>query len=100
MHENAMVAIGFLGALAGAVTALSVNIALVKRKLSRWDANSSIWFVMTIGNFGDKQRGMWQRRCGYGRGESDVIMKYQLLCLLEMPIGFVLSAILLTFLGP
>ena len=100
MHENGLVAIGFLGTLAGAVTALSVNIALMRRKLSRWDANSSIWFVMSIGNFGEKQRAMWQRRAGYGREESDVIIKYQLLCLLEIPIGFFLSAILVTFLGP
>jgi hypothetical protein len=100
MHENELVAIGFLGALAGVVTAFSVNIALVRRKLSRWDANSSIWFIMSIGNFGEKQRAMWQRKAGYDREESDVIIRYQILCLLEMPIGFFLSAILVTFLGP
>jgi hypothetical protein len=100
MHENGLVAIGFLGTLAGAVTAFSVNVALVRRKLRRWDANSSIWFVMSVGNFGEKQRAMWQRKAGYGREESDVIMKYQLLCLLEILIGFLLSAFLLTFLGP
>jgi hypothetical protein len=100
MHENALVAIGFVGTLAGAVTALSVNIALVRRKLRRWNANSSILFVMSVGNFGEKQRAMWQRKAGYGREEADVIIKYQLLCLLEILIGFFLSTILATFLGP
>ncbi|MGJ4950074.1 hypothetical protein [Bradyrhizobium sp. HKCCYLS20291] len=100
MHENTMVALGFLGTLAGVVSAISINIVLVKRKLSRWDASSTIWFVASIGNFGEKQKAMWQRRGGYGRAESEIIIRYQLLCLLEMPVGLLLSAVLVPFLGP
>ena len=100
MHEGALATIGFLVTLAGAVTALSVNIALVRRRLRRWDANSSILFVMSVGNFGERQRAMWQRKAGYRRDEADVIMKHQLLCLIEIVVGFVLSPFLLIFLGP
>jgi hypothetical protein len=58
MHEDALVTIGFIGTLLGSAIAIWVNIALLKARLGKWDANSSIWFVMSVGDFGEKQRAM------------------------------------------
>jgi hypothetical protein len=100
MHENGLVAIGFIGTVLGFAIAVWVNIALVKARLGKWDANSSIWFGMSVGNFGEKQRAMWLRRAGYNRGEAELFIRYQMLCLLETLLSFLASAVLITFLGP
>jgi hypothetical protein len=95
MDGNGLIAIGLIVSILGIVAALWLNIHIVKRKVGRWDSNSTIWFVMSIGNFGIKQVDMWKRRAGYDEGEASLIIRYQTLCLLEMPLGFIAYGIVL-----
>ena len=79
--------------------ALWINIKLARAKVRRWDFNSTVLFVMSVGNFGEKQRAMWQQKGGYDEREANVIIDYQLFSLFEMPIGFGLSGILAIVVG-
>jgi|LakMenEpi03Aug12_release.lakeMendotaPanAssembly.Ray.scaffolds.fasta_scaffold3558516_1 hypothetical protein len=94
MHGDGATVIIFLASLVGAVIALSVNICLARNKIGRWEPNSTVHFVMSIGAFGARQRQSWLN-AGYSEKEADAIIDYQLFSLLEMPLGFVASAILL-----
>lgn len=98
MHGDGLTAIIFLASLVGAVIALSVNICLAKNKIGRWDSNSTVHFVMTIAAFGPRQRQSWLNE-GYSEKEADTIIDYQLFSLMEMPVGFVASVILLVVLS-
>jgi hypothetical protein len=93
MHGDGLTVIIFLGALTGAGLSLYVNISLAKKKIGRWDSNSTALFVMSLGAFGKRQRETWQRT-GYSEEEASTIIDYQLFSLMEMPLGFVASAIL------
>jgi hypothetical protein len=48
---------------------------------------------MSISAFGERHRALW-RQAGYLQKEANRIIDYQLFCLLEMPLGFVASVIL------
>ena len=71
-----------------------MNIRLSKSKVGRWDAHSTVLFVMSVGNVGKKQVAMWQRTGGYSEAEAEEIIGYQLLSLLGMFLGFLASAAL------
>ena len=60
MHGDSLTVIVFLGALAGAALSLYVNISLARKKIGRWDSNSTVWFVMSLGAFGKRQRETWR----------------------------------------
>jgi hypothetical protein len=98
MHGDSLTVIVFLGALVGAALSLYVNISLARKKIGRWDSNSTVWFVMSLGAFGKRQRETW-RRTGYSEEEASTIIDYQLFSLMEMPLGFIASVILVVVMG-
>jgi hypothetical protein len=93
MTPNELTLLLFVSALFGAILALVLNVRIVKSKIKGWNSNSTIWFVLSVGNFGQRQVDMWKRRGGYNDDEAKIIIKYQLLCLIEMPIAFFACAI-------
>jgi hypothetical protein len=99
MHGDGLVVVILLGTFLGVVMALWINIRLAKAKVKRWDFNSTVLFVMSVGNFGKKQRTMWQQKGGYDERDANVIIEYQLFSLIEMLVGFVLSGILAVIIG-
>jgi hypothetical protein len=94
MRGDGLAVLGFFCSVVGAAVALWLNIRWVKSKVQRWDGNSTVLFIMSLGNFGQKQRDMWRRRAGYNSDEANVIIKYQLLGLLGVFLGFCASTIL------
>ena len=84
----------FLGTVIFAIISLWVNIKLARARVGRWDSNSTARFVMSVGNFGDKQVAMWRQVGGYSESEAYTIIGYQLLSLLGMLLGFFVSVVL------
>ena len=71
---------------------ISMGLRASRRKLPRWDGNSTILFIMTLGNFGAKHIELWRRSGGYDEGQARTITKYQLLCVFGTFLAFLGSA--------
>lgn len=97
MTGNGPVAIEFGLTLLGAFVALRTNVQLAKKKVSKWDSNSSIWFIMAIG-VGEPALKFWTDKVGYSEAEARLINKYQWLCVGEIFIGFLLSGLFAVYL--
>jgi hypothetical protein len=91
------VAIAFGLTLLGAVAAFRTNIQIAKRKVNKWDSNSTIWFIMAIG-VGEPALKFWKDKVGYSEDEARLINKYQWLCVGEIFIGFLLSNLFVIYL--
>lgn len=50
MSNNTLTVTVFAATLLGAVFFLSLNIKILKKKLKRWDVNSTIYFIMSHTN--------------------------------------------------
>ena len=98
MHGDSWTVTSLFGALVGAALSLYVNVSLAKRKIGRWDFNSTVSLVTSLGAFGKRQQETW-RRAGYSEEEASTITDYQLFSLMEMPLRFVASAILLVLMS-
>ena len=84
----------FLVTLLLAAISFWINIRLAKAKIGRWESSSTVWFLMSAGNFGQKQVAFWQRNAGYSQEEAYTIIGYQLLSVLGAVLGFFVSALL------
>ena len=94
MSEMGMIAIVFLSTIVGLIVSARIAIRATKQRIARWDSNSSVLFIVTMGGLGNRQVRMWQRRGGYSEGQAKTIIGYQLLAVLGPLIGFLGSAIL------
>jgi hypothetical protein len=68
---------------------ISNRIGAVKRKLTKWDSNSTIWFIISMGNFGAPQIDMWGRRCGYDEDQAKIMVKHQMLCVFGIFLAYI-----------
>ncbi|UPK29428.1 hypothetical protein [Bradyrhizobium sp. 195] len=84
----------FLLTVIFAIISLWVNIKLARARVGRWDSNSTARFMMSVGNFGDRQVAMWRRVGGYSETEANTIIGYQFLSLAGMLLGFFVSVVL------
>ena len=88
----------FVSALLSAFLSFLLNIKILKRKLKRWDGNSTIYFIMSLTNgmsVNKQKKERWKVVHGYNEEESATILRSQTICLIEMLAGFVASAWLL-----
>ena len=92
------VVVGFLTALTGMILALWLNIRIVRNRLSKWTGDLAVLFIFSVGSIDKRKRELWTER-GFSEDEANMIIKQQLACLFEMPIGFVAGAILSAFLS-
>lgn len=83
----------FLTALIGATLALWLNIRIVRKRIPKWQVDWAVPFVFSVGSFDNSKRELWTER-GLSEDDADMIVKQQLTCLLEMPIGFIVGAVL------
>ena len=67
-----------------------ISIKVTRRKVMRWNSNSTIWFVMSMGNFGAKQIEMWRRE-GYDEYQARTIIKNQMWCVIGLFSAFCVS---------
>ena len=65
------------------------NIRFVMSHVRNWNSRSTFLFVISLGQFRQKQREVWRRRGDYDETEANIIIKYQFLCLLEIFLGFI-----------
>ena len=97
MSQNLLVLIVFVLCLSIVAIAIWVNVRIVKSKVREWKSSSIAWFVASLGQFGARQIAFWKRREGYDENEARIIIKYQLLCFLEIPIGVVTIFVLANY---
>ena len=65
------------------------NIRFVRSHVRNWNSRSTFLFVISLGQFRQKQREVWRCRGDYDETEANIIIKYQFLCLLEILLGFI-----------
>jgi hypothetical protein len=65
------------------------NIRFVRSHVRNWNSHSTFLFVISLGQFRQKQREVWRCRGDYDETEANIIIKYQFLCLLEILLGFI-----------
>lgn len=94
MSEGWLTVIGLVSTIFGVVLSICAGIMAAKRKVTKWDCNSAVWFAMSMGNFGERQIKKWKHWGGYDEAEAKILIKYQTLSLLGCPIGFVVCGIL------
>ena len=87
-HARAMIV--FSVTVASIAVAIWVNIRLARRCVGKWDGYSSFLFYSSLGQFGELRKARWIS-LGYTEGDASTIIKFQTLCLSEIPIGFIVS---------
>jgi hypothetical protein len=88
MSDGWLVVLAFISSVVASAFIISMGIRAAKRRVTRWDSNSTIWFIMTIGNFGERQVDVWRRRAGYDEETAGTIIRYQILCLIGSFLAF------------
>ena len=81
----------FFAPLLGVQLVVWTNIRFVRSHVRNWNSGSTFLFVISLGQFRQKQKEVWRLRAGYDETEANIIIKYQILCLLEILLGFILS---------
>jgi hypothetical protein len=89
MSDGWLIVCWFFSSVFLSALAIWKCVVAARRRIVGWDSSSTIWFIMTIGNFGDRQIDVWKRRGGYDEIQAKIIIRFQMLCLL----GIVLAAI-------
>lgn len=80
MSDGGLIVLWFVLSLIGSIFVIWTSLCTVKRKVARWNGNSSVSFVMTIGGFGQRQINSWKRLGRYDDDVAKIIIRYQLLC--------------------
>jgi hypothetical protein len=88
MSDGWLIVLGFLFCLFFYGLFIWMSIRTARREVTRWDGNSTIWFIRSIGNFGKPQIEMWKRRAGYDEDQAKIIIKYQMWCFFGVFVAF------------
>ncbi len=91
MSSDLRALIVFFTPLLGVLLVVWMNILFVRSHIGNWNSRFTILFVLSLGQFRQKQKEVWRSRAGYDEIEANIIIKYQILCLLEILLGFILS---------
>ena len=81
----------FFTPLLGILLVVWMNVRFVRSHIGKWNSRFTILFVLSLGQFRQKQKEVWRLRAGYDETEANIIIKYQMLCLLEISLGFIIS---------
>jgi DMSO reductase anchor subunit len=81
----------FFTPLLGILLVVWMNVRFVRSHIGKWNSRFTILFVLSLGQFRQKQKEVWRLRAGYDETEANIIIKYQILCLLEISLGFIIS---------
>lgn len=88
MSDGWLIVLCFLSSVVASAFVISTAIRATRRKVTRWDGNSTSWFIMTIGNFGAKQIESWRRIGGYDEDQARIIIRHQMLCAFGMFLSY------------
>jgi hypothetical protein len=86
---------GFFATVVAAMLIIAVNVRIMKRKLPRWDASATMLFVGSMGRFGEANAEKWTLAVGCSEEGYRTIIRYQLLCLLEMVAAYFATVLLI-----
>jgi hypothetical protein len=92
--SSMLVMIGFT--LIGVILVIGLNVRLLRRKLPAWRSDLIPGFIVTIGNgrAGLPRIALWTG-VGFSEAEARIIVHHQMMCILEMPIGFFVGGLVL-----
>ena len=79
----------FFAPVLGVQLVVWTNIRFMRSHVRNWNSHSTFLFVISLGQFRQKQREVWRCRGDYDETEANIIIKYQFLCLLEILLGFI-----------
>ena len=91
MSSDLRALIVFFAPLLGVLLVVWMNVRFVRSHIGNWNSRFTILFVLSLGQFRQKQKEVWRLRAGYDETEANIIIKYQILCLLEISLGFIIS---------
>jgi hypothetical protein len=91
MSDGGLIVLCFLLSLFGCVLVIWACLAAVKRRLTRWNSNLYVWFIMSLGGFGQRQIENWKRWGEYDEDQAKIIIKYQVLCWFGMILWILVS---------
>jgi hypothetical protein len=81
-------------ALLGAFLSIWLNLRILRRKTQKWKGGNLVaLFVFSLGSFRTKQSELWTQQ-GFTDDEARMILRQQLFCLFELPVGFVVGCVL------
>jgi hypothetical protein len=79
-----------------AVVSISLNLTLCKRRVFRWDSNSSIWFIFSLSQIGfSRKLQFWTNRGRYREEDARIIARLQNMCLVEIIVGVMVTFIVI-----
>jgi hypothetical protein len=87
----------FGATLVGVTLVLWFNIRQLRQKVRGWRSDLIPLFIFSIGSISPRKVTLWTNR-GYTEAEARIIVRRQLICLLEFPIGFIVGIALLAVL--
>ena len=91
MSSDLRALIVFFTPLLAILLVVWMNVRFVRSHIGKWNSRFTILFVLSLGQFRQKQKEVWRLRAGYDETEANIIIKYQMLCLLEISLGFIIS---------
>jgi hypothetical protein len=67
------------------ITVIVLNISICKRRINRWDSNSTLLFAFSVSQVGNgRKMKLWKQKGGYSDMESRIVIGYQNQCLVEI----------------
>jgi len=84
MSDGGLVVMCFVSSVFVWFLVIWASLRAVKRRMVKWNGNLSAWFIISIGNFGQRQIENWKRWGEYDESQAKIVIKYQLLCWLWM----------------
>jgi hypothetical protein len=87
------VVVGFTATVIGAILVLWFNIRLLRRRVRGWQSDFTPIFVFSVGSIDPRKVTLWTDR-GFSETDAQIIVRQQLMCLLELPIGFLIGCAL------
>jgi len=79
----------FFAPVLGVQLVVWTNIRFMRSHVRNWNSRSTFLFVISLGQFRQKQREVWMCRGDYDETEANIIIKYRFLCFLEILLGFI-----------
>ena len=70
----------FVSTLVGWVLVAWACLRAVRTKVENWNCYMSVWFLMSLGGFGQRAIDNWKRWGGCDEAQATIIVKHQLIC--------------------
>jgi hypothetical protein len=93
--DDVAVIVGFAVTMLGWILIIWLNLSSLKGKVHKWRSDLVPLFIFSIGSVRPGKASLWTQQ-GYSQTEAQIIVRQQLLYLLEFPIAFLVACVLST----